>query len=102
MNLLKMLGKFRLNFSSFEMFVSLQFDLRRHMLEYYNKLFRKRIIRQIHLSLKNSITNKEFTDRISSIVNIPSDIKLDHKSRRKIIRSADKTINGIYNLAWFG
>jgi hypothetical protein len=84
------------------MFVQFQYGLRRCILEHYYKWFRKQIVRNISQHSKKAISNLEFISNLSSIISIPTDIDINETEKNTIIKRADKTINGIYNLLGSG
>lgn len=94
--------KFREYLSSFELFLQFQHGLRRRILEGYYKLFHNRIVRKINHYSNHKITNEKFFYTLSAITNLPASIIIDKTERDYIIRSAEKTVNGIYNLLGSG
>jgi hypothetical protein len=84
------------------MFVLFQFSLRRRILEFYYRLSRKSINRRLNGYSKNAISNVQFIKNLSDSLNIPNNINTNENEKNFIIREADKTLNGIYNLLGSG
>ncbi len=93
-----MVSRFFTCFSTFEMFIHFQHGLRRRTLDLCYKLFRNQIFCKINYSLKNNCSNQKFISTLNDLINLPENIMTDESERGSIIRSADKTVNGIYNL----
>ncbi len=89
-------------FSNFEMFIKLQYGLRRRILDNYYKCFRKLIARRIYYSLSRTLNYEIFPKRILSILTFKEIVAADNVLKDSIILSADKTLNGYFDLLGSG
>ena len=92
-------------FSSLEMFVKFQYGLRRRILDTYNKLMYKKIVRTLNNLPKCETSIDEFTNRIPQILEIPSfnnDVDYNRHTEVAIVNQANKAIDGIFNLLGSG
>ena len=92
-------------FSSLEMFVKFQYGLRRRILDTYNKLMYKKIVRTLNNLPKCETSIDEFTNRIPQILEIPSfnnDADYNRHTEVAIVNQANKAIDGIFNLLGSG
>ncbi|MBN1182825.1 MAG: alginate lyase family protein [Bacteroidales bacterium] len=97
-----MFTRIRRYLSTYEMFVQLQYGLRRRFLECHYRIFRKLIVHNINQYSYKRISNDQFINNLSSVLKIPKSIIANENEKLLIIKSADKTLKGVYNLLGSG